>query len=327
MAGYTHNSKSQLEETRKNNGDSACINLFTHTASRSRQAAARLLNSATLTYPCLYLLMPQIKQANLYRNLAFRSQAAIRITETISDGGLRHNFIGGLSGRPGEIPKTLRWIIETSSKELHQDSTMKEVVDICASVLICRYEDHSILPLVDEILLQRHKNNDNIHDLTWAFFQSKDPRAIALTAKHLQANNEAEYAFARHILNTEQLLPDGMDNRADCCSWLEENLPYLYITDDNMQQTSKPCICKLDLDRKYLNRPCTGHKAEPLSSVSDEEAQCLQNFHTCCRADRHTLSEWSHKCRKRSRSEWDAQIKQPIAEQLKMAKAETEDFE
>ena len=316
---------SYLDSVRMNDGIEPCKAAFYNAYKENREKAAALLNDQQLTFPCLFILLPQIESLQLSSALNFRNTAALGIVHQIlrpKESGHRHRY---LASPQKEVQPVLQWMLETGGNEDRLEDDYREVLDIVASVLINEYKDTSILPMVTDMIFRRHQKGQNIHTLVWAVFRIRDPYALKLIAEHIRSSDRQEATLACHLLNIEA--PDTSPSAAECqkrygdyLHWLEENDGFLYFTDESFQFASEPAICKVDLERKYIHQVNSSYTVQPVTPSDSMEETCLQAFAPLSHAEKTVLSDYSYKMHNTDVSEWKNWVSSPIDEQLKTAK-------
>lgn len=309
-----------LSKVMRESGHEQCKAVFDKVNNNSRQKAAAMLNHRHMTFPCLFLLMPQIKNYRLYASLNTRNKIAIEITGQIINPGAAQ--IDYLSERKNPVRNTLKWMLQTGGDAYELDGNYMKIMDVAASVLINTYQDKSVLPLTADMIFERGKRGVNVHDLAWAAFQSRDPGALKLIAKRITSSDLREAELARKLLNIELAGNNAEEQQARYLQWLDDNDPYLYFTGESLQYASAPEICKVDLARKYIHEGSSGYVKQPIEAKSSHEAGYLAAFEPLGDEEKTILSEYSYKMK--DSSQWEEWIKSPIDRQMQAARAEME---
>ena len=320
-----------LDRIRMDGGAEKCRSAFAETCRTDRRRAAALLNDRRVTFPCLFLLMPQIGSLRVYPYLNARNTIAMGIARRIlnpEDAGSR---VDRLSVKNEPVHSVLNWIVETGSEEDGVDEDYEEVLDIAVSVLADTYQDKSVLPFAEDMIFRRAKKGHNIHDLVWAVFRIRDPEVLKRMAGHLRSPDTEEAGLARSLLNPAaacgaQPCADPQQEYDEYIRWLDENDPYLYFTGESYQLTGNPAVCGVDLDRKYMCKGSPSYDPEPAVPSDDREGKCLEAFRTLGGEEKRTLSEYSCKVHGKDASEWKKWMNLPVGEQIRAAKNKAEGF-
>lgn len=329
MNGSRSDTDSPLDRAWRDNGIPQCKATFYKAYRKNPRNAAALLNDQHLTFPCLFILIPQIKSFRLHALLNLRNTTAIKIVNRIlhheEASGRNNNFtFWGKNAKP-----VLKWMIETGGLEdgLEDDDhdDYEEVLDISASVLINVYKDASILPILTDMLFQRYKKGSNIHTLVWSIFSSHKPTVLTLIAEHLRSLDKQEAELACNLLNIKteenQDFSDEYQEKYDVyLQWFEENHPFFSFTEESLQFASNPVFCKVDLDRKYLQRPNSSHMKQVATISGSIEEKCLTAFAQLSREKKMALADYSYKIYNQDVSRWSEWIQLPVDEQLKTNK-------
>lgn len=334
MNGTPSGNDSTLDNVWRSNGIRQCKNTFYQNYKKSPQNAASLLNNQNLTFPCLFILMPQIHSLRLQPLLNLKNTTAIKIVNRIlqpqetADRNNNPNFWGN-NAQP-----VLKWMIETgglATDDLEEENRddYEEVLDIAASVLINTYKDESILPDVTNMLFQRHKKGGNIHTLVWSVFSFHEPIVLNLMADYLCSSDKEEAELASNLLNVKS--EDFSDSSADIqekqeayLQWIDENKPFLSFTDESLQFASNPKFCEVDLGRKYVHK-INSSQPELTTAISEStQKKCLHNFAPLSKEEKTALADCSCKLYNQDVSRWEEWMQLPVAEQLKTNKTNLE---
>lgn len=324
------NSYSYLDRIRVNEGIERCKAIFGETCKRNKAEAANLLNDRQLSFPCLFILLPQIESLNLHSALNSRNTTALSIVSQISRPKEPNDSSQNLTAQGKQVQSILKWMLETGSAEDRLNDEYSEIIDIIVSVLINAYKDNSILPIVDDMIFKRHKKGRNIHTLAWAIFRIQDPYALRLIAEHLRSSDRQEVELACKLLNIK--IPDNNCSAADCqkqyetyLRWLKENDAFLYFTDESFQYASEPASCEVDLSRKYICKGTPSYTRQPVTPSDSTENNCLQAFAPLSNAEKTMLSDYSFKIHSKDISEWKKWVNLPIDAQITIAKTGMEE--
>lgn len=329
MNGTHSGGDSPLDRAWRDSGIRQCKNVFYETYQKNPQNAAALLNDRRLTFPCLFIFIPQIKSLRLLSLLNPQNTTAVKIIDRI----LRYEEAPDRNNNSpfweNSVRPVLKWMIETGGLEdgLENDDRddYEEVLDISASVLINVYKDTDILPTVTDMLFQRYKNGGNIHTLVWSVFSIHEPAVLKLIAEHLRSPDKQEADLACALLNIKT--EENRDRSAEYqkkyeayLQWVEENHPFLSFTDESMQFSSNPVFCEVDLERKYIHKAHPPHAARAAALSEGTEEKCLRAFAPLSREEKTALADYSRKMYNQDVSRWREWIQLPVDEQLKTNK-------
>lgn len=237
-----------LDQIRVNQGIHKCQRTFDRICKRNPPKAVEHLNHPGMTYPTLYSLLDPIKSASLYMYLNQQNTTALLITNQLLNAQKLNNRIDYLSTPKQQVQGTLKWMLSSGMSD-EPDDDYRQVIDIVVSVLIETYQDKTILPTVVTLMFHRAKINQNIHTLSWALFQSRDPEALRLIAEYLRSNNRAEAELACHLLHLNPPVGDGdvsllrEQQYHHYMTWLQNNQENLCFTGQSFQQCSNPMVC------------------------------------------------------------------------------------
>ena len=309
---------SDLDRIRIRDGDDACRKALADAARKSRRNAAALLNAQTFTFPCFYVLLPQITSLRLAPLLNRRDTVALAVVRRISEPApARKDSL--LWENPMAHP-VLFWMVKTGSAEDGLDEDYEQIMEICISVLVHTYREKRVLPYAVGMIFERAQKGHNIHDLIWSVFRMRDPEILKLIAEHICSENREESELACRLLHMEPSGGDRQKKYEDFLSELEENSPFLSFTGESLQYSSEPVVCKVDRERKYLVRE-NGASAEP---AGETEGKCLECFRSLCEEDRKCLSDYSCRLHQKDAAVWKEWIKSPMEHQIETAKTKRE---
>jgi len=99
-------------------------------------------------------------------------------------------------------------------------------------------------------------------------------------------------------------------------SWLEDNRPYLYLTGEHFQMTSRPHHLDVDREAKYLHKAISPRNLTPVEPLTADELDCLSRFRQSPEDEREILASFSQKLRKRDKRSWDEWMHSQTAAQV-----------
>ena len=267
----------RLDNIRYGAGGERFRQIFCDIAKDSREAAADLLNNSS--FASLYLLLPVIKELNLYPLLGERVCEAARVCEDLKNKKIDCKKVR---------PETLKWMLASGFAGDGLCDAFDQVLDESALLLINIYKDKSILPLVARIIFDRNRRGRYILDLVWAYFQSCELQALSIIADYLRSANPRDAELASELtgfLYKKGSAPGSLKARYfQCVSWLKENYPYIYFTGEDFHQTCSPRICGVVLEGKH---PCSAESPEnnemkyPLALAEQSYNGHLKNHKQC----------------------------------------------
>ncbi len=311
----TESGHSRLDSIRLTEGADKCKAVFEETCKSDKAAASVLINDGRLTFPSLFILLPQIESFQLYRRLSPIRKTASSITAQILKPASAGRA-GYLREKNGTEYAALKWILETGKLENSLNDDYEEVLDITVSVLINIYKDKNILPDVCDMIFERGSKGHHLHDLVWAYFRSSDPHALKLIAQHLASPRDAKLACS--LLNIEE--NTGSEKQpGSYMRWLDENGPFLYFTDESFQLSSRPAFYRVDLERKYVQKDTPSHIQQPIVPADRNERRRLEAFRSLGNEEKRMLADYSQQAHS-DLSRWKTWIALPVDEQIKAAK-------
>lgn len=312
---------SYLDNIRINNGIDKCKAVFNEVLYTNKSRAVALLNDKRITFVCLFIFLPEIETFDLYRNLNSKNITALKITDQIL------NFNGNLfSVKSKNVYSVIKWIFDTGFSEDGLNNDYEQVLDTAAAVLINTYKDTNILPAAADMIFKRNKRGAYTHDLMWSFFQIRHPYTLKLIAERIRSSDKEDAELACKLLNINSISDDNQKQYEDYLQWLKENDPFLYFTGENLQFSSHPVFCKVDLERKYLVRGIPTYSRQPYYPVNDIEKRCLEAFKQLNDEEKTVLSDYSYKIHNQNISKWQEWLQYPIDKQINSVKNGSEVF-
>ncbi|OQB15960.1 MAG: hypothetical protein BWY15_00086 [Firmicutes bacterium ADurb.Bin193] len=288
-----------LEDIRKRYGTEECINTFREMCKTQKDRAVALINDARLGFATLYILIPVIKEFDLSEHLSPKNNRAVTICESIKKR--KEPTLADIEG-------TLEWILTSGSEDDGLCDEFDTIIDDAASLLINKFHNSKILPTVAKIIFSRNAKGGYIHDLVWVFFRSRNIEALVITAGYLLSKNEKNVRLARELLNIHEDVSGKKAEYKKMFQWIKENYPYIRFTGENFLYSSRPNPFDIDVKSKYLCKSDIAKTDQiPEFDSLDKEAQT-------------TLADFSGRLFKRSRTDWEKFMKQPIEAQLEEAR-------
>lgn len=315
---------SYLDQIRVNEGAEKCKSTLNTLLKKDIRRTVTLLNDHRLMFPSLYILHEPILQQRIQRSLNMRNMTALELINQIKGSNGAEP-----SSRQNSVYSVLKWILETGFREVILEDDYEQILDMAVSILIKNYKDIDILPMVVDLLFKRNRDGRNIHELVWALFCFHDPKILKLIAEYLRSSDPKDAKLAGELLNIDKIgipptIYDGEGRYKGYLHWLEENQPYLYFTEESYQYTSNPMFCCVDLERKYLQKSASSYEKHSLSSLDNEESECMAAFKQLGAEEQKILSEYSQRICRKSVPAWKAWLQEPIMEQIKAVKSRSE---
>ncbi|MFA9381934.1 MAG: hypothetical protein ACERKO_12845 [Acetanaerobacterium sp.] len=316
-----------LETVRARFGEERVAAVFLEAAAKDKAQAAALVNDRMLRFRTLFLLIPQIKEKRIYSELNARNLTALTLcAKTLADEELQQGT-GGLDVQSDEMTQNvLKWMLKTGVADDGADNAFAKTLDGAAALIADRYHDAGVLPLLVDLIFRRSREGLYVHDIAWALFHTEDPHALRLAAGYLRSNHAQDYELACVLLHLAPLSPEqralGRQKQyEEYIAWLNENLDYLYATDESFQQKSDPEPFTVDVAAKYLARP-TLLRREAVQVMSVRRDQELpREFLSLGDNEKDRLAHYSNRLYRKNRMRWDAFMKLAVAQQLKEADA------
>ncbi len=316
-----------LDAHKKRYGIEQTKSAFYKIAKNNQQQAALQINQATLTFPTLYVLIPEIQALSMYNVLNTRNAYAVQFcAKILHDDSLAQPIQIQPATREQKY-HVLKWMFVTGWQEDGLCNQFDHILDIVTAVLIKQYKDQSILPTIVHEIFERNQKGFLVHDLVWNFYQARNPNALKLVARYLQSSNPEDVKLACEILHftpeIEQEVPGNPHSKYEAyLNWFQENQPYFYFSGESMQCSSEPEAFKIDLDAKYLtkSRPAASNKKiHPLNKFEQEQ---LKQFKNVQDPDQKLLSNYSCRMHSLNPQLWNQWMHSDIHQQLQAAKSQ-----
>ncbi|MPM54079.1 hypothetical protein SDC9_100852 [bioreactor metagenome] len=302
--------------------------IFRKAALQGPQKAAQLVNDPALSFPQLFLLLPDLEELELLPELNIRNRVALLVLERKS-GRPEPQASPDQPAPTGEQErKALKWMLDTG---LNWDGPAEGYdlfdasVDAAAARLLCVHHDKSALPAVCELVFRRNRKGLLIHDLVWSLFCSCELEAPRLVAAKLLSANTQDVELACNLLHLPMPEANADVRRRlhrQYIAWLEENKNYLHFTGENYQQTAEPTPLEVDTEARYLAKRIQPKSARPAEPLTDEEWELLERFRELPEEEQELLSAFSGRLQKKNPQTWGRWIRSELSRQLETAKAE-----
>lgn len=307
-----------LDTIRKRRGNIPCREYF---KSLQQTAGMQLINDPQLTFATFFVLLPVIQEQTPNDSLNARNQSAANLCGII----LNSKKVNGNFKHPAydeNAHEILHWMFATGADADGLSEDFDHILDISAGILTKKYHDTDIIPKLVQLVFSRGRKGAYLHDLAWAFYQSRDPNALKLAAEHLRSSDENEAELARILLHLKLESNTPKDKRElynSYLQWLDENNPYLYFNNENFNETSRPNVCSVDLNAKYLYRKISPQNHKPTTPLTELEQNCLACFLNAPEEEKEFLARFSQKIRATNPAYWNRWIRYPLARQIEAA--------
>ena len=312
---------STLDKMRLDRGNRNLSYYFHKLLVRNPSKALNLINEDNLSFPALYILLPQISKPSLSRYLNSRNKKVIDVIKSIrSKSFSRFNELT----KNIDVAETLKWILQTGKDDAMSRGEYTDILDSCAIILVREYKDYSILPVIKEIIYNRYKQGLFIHDMVWAFFECRDPNCILMLAEGFNSEDEKEVELTKELLKFIPVVRNSSLSKEMLYSnvryWLKENLPFIYYTGESFQQMPDPSPFEVSLGAKYLFKKVS-RDGTIEGNLTDDEKRQLNIFNTLDINSQILLSNYSFILHNQNIYSWNNWIRYPITEQLKISAA------
>lgn len=320
MNSINHPSAAVLDGIRKSRGAQACRDFFQEYEKNGRAGAIKLADDRALSFGTFFTLLPEIRRLQMQEELSERGRTAFRLCETILSGA--KTGMGICPEMNGGCQDTLLWIFLTGMLDDGIDGDFDRILDASAAVLAKTYHDESFLPALVTLIFRRNRQGTYVHDLAWAFLQSRSPKALRLAADYLRSEDGRDVELAEELLHLPHA-ENGQTRREQYASylkWLEENGPYLLFECAGFNATARPHVCNVDLAAKYLGHEVANHRHMSQEDLSETEQAVLAGFAKMRDEEKEALAHFSSLVHRRSPSRWRRWIHSSLDAQLKAAK-------
>lgn len=200
-----------------------------------------------------------------------------------------------------------------------------KVFDKITAILICNYNDKSILPAVANAIFLRHRNGLFNHNLIWAFFEAREPSSLNLIGNRLQSSNLKDIELAEELL---AFIPeinsyrntDNFNKHLYFSKWMENNILFLKYTGESFQLTTTPCPYTIIQPAKYICKKVSVDTGEPIAPMTKYEFNLLNEFDKLNDDFQKLLSDFSYTVYRQNLYFWNTWIHSPIKSQIRSAR-------
>ncbi|AUN25985.1 hypothetical protein RSJ21_12260 [Clostridium botulinum] len=299
---------------------------FYQLAKENEKEALNLINDENLHFTPLFVLRPEIEELNLFQKLNARNRIALGITNEILSSKRNISDVEYLSfDYIQAVHSVLKWMLETGCINDGLDDQYDEILDITAIFLTKIYRDKTVLPIIAEMIFRRYKQGLLIHDLAWAFFESRDPISLSIISERLQSKELKDVELAQELLSFVPGIGirENIDIKKQYLSfldWFGKNNLFLHFTGESFQQVKNPVIYRVVLEAKYLCEPVSIDTGEILRILSRKECKLIDQFKRLDKNTQKLLSEFSVMLHHNNICKWQYWLECPIGEQIKFAR-------
>lgn len=320
------NRQSYLDNVWSAGGTNRLRQTFNELALRDRQEALRQINDDWLRFPVLFILIPEISAHRLYPGLSRRNMAAMNICVKKI---YKYDLVDATTDQMDSdtFYDALKWMFDTGKQwggpSGGQDA-YDSVIDYVSALLVIIFEDKTVLKEIADLIFKRNRRGLYIHDLVWSFFQSLDRDALTIIAGYLLSNHPRDVELASQLLCLDVPVSSNTGEvkktHRQYLDWLNENKPYLYLTGEHFQMTSKPRHLDADREAKYLGKEISPRYRAPVEPLTENELECLHRYRETSREEQELLTDYSHKLRYRDAQLWYEWMHKQTAEQVMAAR-------
>lgn len=292
-----------LEQIRRSRGNEQCQKFFYTTAEKSRENAVRAVNSPGIGFGTLFVLRKAIGELKLEQELNRRNRSALAFCRAVEEK--TGNAASGEDER-----EVLEWMFLSGARDDGMEESFSHVLDLCAAVLLKKHRDTQILSQAAELLFRRNRRGTCLHDLAWAFFQARDPKALRIAARYLRSGDKKDIELANTLLHVPKDEENGNNRYSNYLSWLDSNEAYLHYTGESLQCAARPAAFRVDLPAKYLQK----------SRPAEADGETVACFAQVQEPDQKLLAEYSQTLHQKKPAQWESWRRLPVEEQLRNAK-------
>jgi hypothetical protein len=321
-SGYSDN---YIDRIRYLRGSDTCKAAFQKLCVECRQKAICVINDRRLRFASLFVLQPEINEFGLQEELSERNKIALRLCEKIT-AGKEHseNSEDKISLKSEDVHRVLLWMLNTGVIDDGLDDEFDQIIDIAASLLIKTHHEESVLPTIANLIFGRNRAGRYNHDLIWAFFQTRNIKALRYIADYLRSPDAKDVGLARKLLNlspgTEwETISGRQEQYGKYLSWLRENESYLYFTGESLQFSNSPALFNANVEAKYLCKNNDSRNHKPIVPYTEEELSRLSNFNNAPEDEKSVLADYSQSLYKNNHRYWNQWVHYPIDKQIDIA--------
>jgi hypothetical protein len=315
-----------LDKIRYGDGGDKLIDYFSKLVKKDLSMSVDLINQESLSFTSLYLLQPKIKDLGIFEGLSIKNKIAIDFMDETIMNKKSSDSLYLSSKYISKVYSALKWILETGAADDGLDDKFDEILDKSAAILTIEYRDRSILSVISDMIFKRYKKGFFIHDLVWAFFESRDTHSLVLIANRLQSEEPKDVELACSLLCFVPGIEDNTYKKSDekylaFINWIEENNMFLRFTGESFQLTRSPSVYIINLDAKYLCKMVSVDTGETLRALNEKECELLDEFKALDEDNKKLLSGFSLAMHRKNMKVWDEWMGNPINEQLRIARS------
>lgn len=215
----------------------------------------------------------------------------------------------------------LRWILESRSAIDIPETQLDETIDKTATLLAVVYRDQESLPMIAELIFERHRKGCYNHDLIWAFFESRDINSLYSIANKLLSTESKDVMLARKLLN---FIPEinstnfSSNNQLYSCfnDWFKENSLFLHYTGESYSLKSDPVFYEVVLGAKYLCKSVDVQTGKILQRLTTNEQMLLDEFNKLDIYTQSLLAWYSYQMHHKDNNWWNMWLSYPIPYQV-----------
>lgn len=248
------NNLTNLENSRIKLGDKKFIELIEQLIITDKSRAIYLINTQNISIFTFFLMINSIKKHQIEFNLSHKYMFILKILDELDESEIDSLYLN----KNFEIYNFLTWIFKSGYKFDGYSNDFDKILDHSAVILLHYYNDYSILSEVCALIFKRNRENLYNHDLIWAYFNTKNIKIFKNILNYLKSKNNTDKDFAHELLS--YITDEKVDNTYNSWRiWEIDNSPYLYFNGEHFQQTSNPKTYHLDIDSKFLGKPCINY--------------------------------------------------------------------
>lgn len=315
-----------LDKIRYIDGRNKLLEYFVQLVKKDLKIAVDLINHENLSFTTLFLLHSSINEAGIFEGLSIRNKIAM---EFIDEGVLYKKSTDNLylsSHYVQRVYNALKWILETGAPDDGLSDDFDELLDTSSAILTKEYRDRSILPVISDLIFNRNKKGFFIHDLVWAFFESRDIKSLMFIGNRLQSDEPKDVELACKLLCFvpgigDKTLGEGNYKYSAFINWIEDNNMFLHFTGESFQLTRRPMIYIVNQEAKYLCKMVSVDTGETLKTLNQNECELMDEFKRLDENEKKLLSGFSLAMHRKNTKLWDEWMRNPMKEQLRIARS------